>query len=194
MLSQYNSTQKSNIMNIKAVKNIAKGIVEISGQALGWIFNTLLPKGQIESVTLAFRRGVWKGRAMSVGRNVVIRSNVTIRHPEKIAIGDNTSINEYCHIWGGGGVTIGDDTLIAAHTIITSQTHDANANVFRNSLIETPVFIGNNVWIGSGAIIMPGIKIGNGSIIGAGSVVTRNVPAGVVVAGVPAKVIRTLVK
>ncbi len=180
-------------MNIVSIKKMIYGVVQYLGQLFGWLCNNLLHKGQVEHVALAFRRGIWKGRSLAVGRNVIIRGNVTIRHPEKIIVGDNTSINEYCHIWGGGGVSIGRNTLIAAHVVITSQTHDSNATMFNKTKIEAPVIVGDNVWIGSGAIILPGITIGNNTIIGAGSVVTRNIPSNVVAAGIPAKVIRQII-
>jgi Acetyltransferase (isoleucine patch superfamily) len=95
-------------------------------------------------------------------------------------------------MWGGGGITIGNDVMIAAHTIISSQTHDPNAPLFRETQIMKPVVIEDNVWIGSGAIILPGVHIGTGSVIGAGSVVTKDVPPGSVVVGGPSKVIRQL--
>jgi acetyltransferase-like isoleucine patch superfamily enzyme len=75
--------------------------------------------------------------------------------------------------------------------VITSQTHDANGlEVFRHTLIQAPVVIENNVWIGSGAIILPGVQIRQGSIVGSGSVVTRDVPENTIVVGVPARAIR----
>ena len=137
-----------------------------------------------------FRSGVLRGRRMKIGKYVVIRGKTTFRHPEKIVIGDNSSINEYCHIWGGGGVTIGNNTLIATHTIITSQTHDSQGKIFSETHITKPIIIGNNVWIGSGVIVLPGVSIGDGAIIGAGSVVTQNIPAGTISVGMPARVVR----
>lgn len=87
---------------------------------------------------------------------------------------------------------IGDNVLIASHTIITSLTHDPNAEIYRETLIKKKVKIGNNVWIGAGAIILPGVTIGDGAIIGAGSVVTKDIPPNTIVAWVPAKFIRVL--
>jgi acetyltransferase-like isoleucine patch superfamily enzyme len=95
-------------------------------------------------------------------------------------------------MWGGGDIITGDDVMIAAHSVITSLSHDSGAVILRESKIIGPVLIENNVWIGSGAIILPGIRIGEGSIIGAGSVVTKDVAARVIVAGVPAWIIRSI--
>ncbi len=95
---------------------------------------------------------------------------------------------------GRGGVEIGDNVMIASHTVITSLTHDPNAEIYRKTLIKKKVIIKNNVWIGAGAIILPGVTIGDGAVIAAGSVVTKDVPSKTIVAGVPAKPIRFLNK
>ena len=126
----------------------------------------------------------------SCGENTFIQFPVRIEGANYIEIGNNVSINAFVHMWGHGKITIGDDCLIASHVSINSVTHDATAKLYRNSIIEKEVFIGNDVWIGSHAIILPGLTIGNNAIIGAGALVNKDVPAGAVVAGVPAKVIR----
>ena len=90
---------------------------------------------------------------------------------------------------GGGGVEIGDNVIIASHSVITSQTHDRNSKLYRKENIMKPVKIGDNVWIGAGAIILPGVSIGNSSIVGAGSVVTKDVLSNTVVMGIPARVV-----
>jgi maltose O-acetyltransferase len=110
--------------------------------------------------------------------------------PKKVKIGKNVSIAEFVHMWGGGGIEIGDHTIIAAHSCITSMTHDTNAFFYGDTLIKKSVKIGNRVWIGTGAIILPGVEIGDGAIIGAGSVVTKSVPSDTIVIGVPARTLR----
>lgn len=138
----------------------------------------------------------WKFRLKHFGVGSYIYRGAKIYSPKMVEIGNNVSINDFVHIWGGGGVQIGSDTLIAAHTTITSQTHDAKAltsgRLYRQTMIRKNVFIGSNVWIGSGAIILPGVTIGNNSIIAAGAVVTKDIPAHCLVAGVPAKIIKNL--
>lgn len=115
---------------------------------------------------------------------------------ETIHIGANVTINDFVHIWGGGGVTIGDGTMIASGAKIISQTHDADAlkvglTYFQTS-VTAPVVIGSNVWIGSNACILPGVNIGENCIVAAGAVVTHDVPRNTVVAGVPARTLRTI--
>lgn len=120
------------------------------------------------------------------GEDVSIQAPVVINNADRLSLGARVSINAFVHIWAGGGVTIGDDTLIASHVAITSLTHDPQAKLYAKSLITKPVKIGRNVWIGSHAVILPGVTIGDGAIVGAGAVVTRDVAAGTVVVGVPA--------
>lgn len=121
------------------------------------------------------------------GTGVSLQWPVVINSADRVRVGDRVSINAFVHIWGSGGVTIGDDSLIASHVAITSLTHDAKAAAFSQTLVTRPVSIGRNVWIGSHAVILPGVTIGDNAVVGAGAVVTRDVPAGSVVTGVPAR-------
>lgn len=121
------------------------------------------------------------------GQNFHLQEPFYFTGYENIEIGDNVAIAAFTHIWGEGGVTIGNDVLVASHTAITSITHNPNSNIFSSENIFKPVKIGNNVWIGTHTVIFPGVTIGNNCIIGAGSIVNKNVPDGEVYAGVPAR-------
>ena len=92
----------------------------------------------------------------------------------------------------GGEITIGDYCQIANNVIIVSTNHNIDGGLYYNNVISYNVTIGNNVWIASGAIILPGVNIGDNSVVAAGAVVTRDVPDNVVVAGVPAKIIKKI--
>jgi acetyltransferase-like isoleucine patch superfamily enzyme len=112
-------------------------------------------------------------------------------------LGNRVTINDFVHIWGGGGVEIGDDSMIASHCAIVSQTHDADAlqkgKKYRETMVTMgPVIIGKNVWIGASAVILTGVRIGDHAIIGAGAVVTRDIPSRTIVAGSPARKLRDL--
>ena len=90
-------------------------------------------------------------------------------------------------------IAIGDDTLVGPGVHIYAATHPMNAEERRAGLeFGSPVAIGRGVWIGGGAIICPGTTIGDGTVVGAGSVVTRSLPASVLAAGNPCRVLRSL--
>ncbi|WP_051710377.1 sugar O-acetyltransferase [Andreprevotia chitinilytica] len=114
-----------------------------------------------------------RGRQVQLGRKVFINSNV--------AIG------------GGAPVTIGHHTLIGPNVQIITGTHPVDpAERQRWAFWAAPITIGENVWIGASAIICGGVTIGDHSVIGAGSVVTKDIPACVLAAGNPCRVIREL--
>jgi maltose O-acetyltransferase len=90
-------------------------------------------------------------------------------------------------------ITIGDDVQIGPNVQLLTPTHPVEPTPRRDKWeAAEPVTIGDNVWLGGGAIVLPGVTIGADSVVGAGAVVTRDVPAGVVVVGNPARVVRTL--
>lgn len=110
-----------------------------------------------------------------------------------IRLGEKVYFNFNCVVLDVLPVTIGDHTLIGPAVQIYTATHPLDADERRRGLeAGAPVTIGNNVWIGGSAIICPGVTIGDRSVIGAGSVVTRSIPADVVAAGNPCRVIRSL--
>jgi lipopolysaccharide O-acetyltransferase len=118
----------------------------------------------------------------------------------KIVFGRDVQINDFNHIAAVGRVTIGDHVLIASRVFIADHNHgrfDGNDPQDSPSvppalrpLSHKPVCIEDHVWIGENVCVMPGVTIGRGAVIGAGAVVTRDVPAGCVAAGNPARVIR----
>ncbi len=108
-----------------------------------------------------------------------------------IRLGKNVFINHACSFLDIGGITIEDDVQIGPHVNLTSENHPLDP-ADRKTLLLQPVVIRRNAWIGAGATILPGITIGENAIVAAGSVVSRDVPPNTVVAGVPARVVKTL--
>ncbi|WP_261806096.1 sugar O-acetyltransferase [Lapidilactobacillus luobeiensis] len=90
-------------------------------------------------------------------------------------------------------ITIGDNVMLAPRVSLYTAGHPVVASV-RNTDLEYghPITIGNNVWLGGNVVVCPGVTIGNNVVVGAGAVVTKDIPDNVVVAGVPAKVIRPI--
>jgi acetyltransferase-like isoleucine patch superfamily enzyme len=132
------------------------------------------------------------GGRIELGNHVTINRYAYIQGGGGIRIGSYVEINNFCVVDGTGGVEIGDGALIGPGVRIISYQHRfAGHQAIRQQGSDTkPISIGRDVWIGANAVIMAGCQIGEGSIVGAGAVVTHDVPAWVVVAGVPARVIK----
>lgn len=114
-----------------------------------------------------------------------------------LTIGENVQINDSCHIAAIENIIIGDNVLIASKVFISDHDHGEISLVslvqhpIERPLVSSAVIIENDVWIGEGVIILKGVKIGKGAVVAAGAVVTKNVPSFTVVAGIPAKVIKS---
>lgn len=96
---------------------------------------------------------------------------------------------------GQGGIFLGDEVLMGAHARLITGKHDyqdIGVSAVRRGYHGSPIHVGDNVWIGANATILGGVTIGANAVVAAGAVVTKNVPAGVVVGGVPARIIKTI--
>lgn len=128
-----------------------------------------------------------------VGTGVHFEPDLRCEFGFGISIGDNFYANFDCVLLDGGGITIGDDVLFGPRVGIYTSDHALDPDERAAGIcVARPVKIGDRVWIGGGVTINGGVDIGAGSVIGSGSVVTRSVPAGVVAAGVPCRVIRSI--
>jgi maltose O-acetyltransferase len=136
------------------------------------------------------RYAKWKARLKYLGENVVFYGGVVIHGPQEVSIGKGTRIADYVHMWGSGGIEIGENVLIAAHSVITSMTHDPDVSPYAGSLVKRKVILEDNVWLGSNCVILPGVTIGANAIVAAGAVVTKGVAPGDIVGGVPARSIK----
>lgn len=110
---------------------------------------------------------------------------------KNITLGRNVFINACCCFQDQGGITIGDRALIGHGVVLATINHGFPPEK-RGDNYPAPIVIGKNVWIGSHAAILPGVTVGNGAIVAAGAVVTRDVPPGMIVGGVPAKVLKSV--
>jgi maltose O-acetyltransferase len=127
------------------------------------------------------------------GENTQIRSPFFCDYGAHISIGRDSFVNYNCVFLDCNRITIGDYAQIAPAVQIYTAWHPLDPAT-RHSALEaaSPVTIGNNVWIGGGAIICPGVSVGDNSVIGAGSVVTKNIPANALAVGNPCRVLRSL--
>ena len=110
---------------------------------------------------------------------------------KNIHFGQNVFVNSGCRFQDQGGIWIGDNALIGHNAVLATLNHNQDP-AKRANLIPARIAIGKNVWLGANVTVLPGVTIGDGAIVAAGAVVTKDVPPNTVVAGVPAKVIRSL--
>lgn len=110
-----------------------------------------------------------------------------------ISMGDRVFFNFNCVILDVAPVTIGSRTLFGPNVQIYAATHPTDHHARAEGVeFGKPVRIGDDVWVGGHTVICPGVTIGDRAVIGAGSVVTRDIPAGVIAAGNPCRIIRNL--
>lgn len=135
------------------------------------------------------------------GRSVWITPPFYVDYGCNIFLGDHCEINMNCTFQDDNRIVIGDRALIAPNVQIYTAFHPTSARERFGPVREdgtfsfcktrtAPVVIGNDVWIGGGAILLPGVTIGNNVVIGAGSVVTRSLPDNVIAFGSPCRVVR----
>ena len=129
--------------------------------------------------------------AKPVGQGVRIEPPFYTDFGKNITVGNNVFINAGCIFQDQGGIVIGDGTFIGHNTVLATLDHDIAPDK-RHLLHPAPIRIGSRVWIGAGVVITKGVTIGDNSIVAAGAVVTRDIPANVIAAGVPSKVIREI--
>lgn len=145
-------------------------------------FNKVFPFSKMHNLCL-------KNLFGSMGENCYIQPPIYVNIGDNIFIGNRVSINPYFKCMSAGKITIEDDVKIATGVSVLTNGHDFYE---RSVLTIKDVLIKKNAWIGAGAIILAGVTIGENTVVGAGSVVTHDVKDGEVVAGNPARVIRTL--
>lgn len=130
-------------------------------------------------------------RAMgaTIGRRVVFYPGLWIMPASSVTLGNDVDLAKDVSITGKGPVTIGDRTLVGYGSRIISSDHEipGTGRIFDAGHRHQPVSIGQDVWIGANCVILPGVTIGDHAVIAAGAVVTKDVPTGTIVGGVPAK-------
>jgi maltose O-acetyltransferase len=139
----------------------------------------------------ALRRGTLNKLFGRLGPNATVMSSFACDYGYNIVAGRNLFMNYNCVLLDCAAIVIGNDVQIGPAVQIYTAQHPLDAEMRRKGLESArAVSIGDNVWIGGAAVICPGVTIGDDAVIGAGSVVTRDVPAGAVVAGNPARILR----
>ena len=130
-----------------------------------------------------------------LGEQVMLKEGVRIcpTHPgATISIGNWTTVGHHSFLFSKSEISIGDNCLIAPFCYFVDSDHGiAPGFLIREQPMNTlPIVIGNDVWLGTGAVVTKGVTIGDGAVVAARAVVNHNVPSNAIVAGVPAKVIK----
>lgn len=140
-----------------------------------------------------YRNRLFRELFGGIGDNFWIESSFRIDYGCNTYIGENFYANYDCIFIDVARIDIGDNVLFGPRVCLFTAGHPIDADV-RNAQLEfgKRIRIGNNVWVGGNTVINPGITIGDNVVIGSGSVVTKDIPGGVVAAGVPCRVIRKI--
>lgn len=134
------------------------------------------------------RKLIFTLAGVKFGKNSTIHIGARFYQPKNIQIGEGTIIGDHATLDGRAPLTIGSHVDIASGVMILNSQHDLDDPHF--SAIEKPVTIGDYVFIGPRAIILPGVTLAKGATVAAGAIVTKDVEAGTIVAGIPAKPMR----
>jgi maltose O-acetyltransferase len=128
-----------------------------------------------------------------LGEDTWVRAPLYVDYGEHLTIGARTFVNFGLVALDVAPITIGDDCQLGPNVQLLTAWHPTEPEPRRAKLeAAAPIAIGDNVWLGGGAIVLPGVTIGEDSVIGAGAVVTNDIPAGVVAIGSPARIVRSL--
>ena len=157
-------------------------------------YNTIIEDGA--EINCLSQQGIKLGNRVTIGKYAIIRPSNIYGGPigEGLTMGDNSNIGPYNYIGCSGKITIGNNVMLAPRVSIYAENHvfDHPELLIRDQGVEKKeVIIEDDCWIAANSIILAGVTIGQGSVVAAGSVVTENVPAYSVVAGVPAKFIKS---
>lgn len=140
------------------------------------------------------RRDLLRELLGSFGDKSVILPRFCCDYGKYINIGARCFVNYDAILLDAAPITIGDDVLIGPRAQLVTAQHPVDDIVARRDGWESaaPITVGDNVWLAAGVIVCPGVSIGADTVVGAGSVVTRDIPAGVLAAGNPCRVVRQL--
>jgi maltose O-acetyltransferase len=128
-----------------------------------------------------------------VGDGVAIRPPFHLEYGTRVSVGAGTFINFGCVMLDVVEITIGAACQVATSVQFLTATHPIDPEPRRLGWeYAEPIAVGDNVWLGGGAIVCPGVTIGDDTVVGAGAIVTRDLPAGVVAVGSPARVLREI--
>lgn len=138
-------------------------------------------------------RAVWSElTGQEVDASFILIPPFYTEHGLNIRVGKSVFINQNCTLMDMGGIELGDETMLGPGVKLITAGHALAPSRRKAYLTIAPVQIGRNVWLGAGATVLQGVSVGDNSVVAAGAVVTKDVPPNVLVAGVPARIVRRL--
>jgi len=142
------------------------------------------------SVVVKGRVSVYGSGRVRIGENVLLYPDVHLetQGDARIELGEEVVISRGTHIVAMAGITIGEGSMIGEYTSIRDANHnrDPDRPIRDSGFVAKPIEIGREVWLGRGVVVLGGVQIGDKATVGANAVVTRDVPGGVTVVGIPA--------
>ncbi len=155
---------------------------------LWWFVQSTL-FGMSPQFAYGWRRMILRSFGAKVGRNVIVRPSARITYPWKVTIGNEGWIGDRATLYSLDQITIGAHCCISQNAYLAAAGHDIRSVSF--DYVTSHVFVEDEVWVATGAMLLPGVRIGRGAVIAAGTVVTKDVPEAAIMAGVPARQIGT---
>lgn len=140
------------------------------------------------------KNGIIFGDYVKIGCGTIIQCTGTIKSLGKgLVIGNRVGMGEYCFFGAAGGIEIGNDVIMGQNIRFHSQNHNfdnIDLPIRLQGTSEKGIKIGNDCWIGAGAVFLDGVSVGDGCVIGANALVNRDIPSGSVAVGNPVKIIK----
>jgi acetyltransferase-like isoleucine patch superfamily enzyme len=159
----------------------------------GLLIHLPASSGKYTRWTRAIRRSICSPLFKACGDNINIEKGARFGTGKRVSLGENSGIGVNCQIMGT--VSIGNNVMMGPEVMMITSTHASSRTdipmLQQQFSPERPIFIEDDVWIGARCVVLPGVRISKGVIVGAGSVVTKSIPPFVVVAGNPARQIKS---
>jgi putative colanic acid biosynthesis acetyltransferase WcaF len=154
---------------------------------LWWIVQAGLFKTSPQ-VCYGWRRFLLRLFGARIGKNVIIRPSATITYPWKLAIGDWCQIGDHVTLYTLGEIIIGEHVVVSQHSYLCAGSHDHTRATF--DIWSETIRIEPEAWLATNVFVGPGVTVGHGAVLGAASVALKDVPAGMICAGNPFRVIK----
>ncbi len=150
-----------------------------------WLRRVVLNLNKHLFFSNVLRMAIYRWLGLQAAEGAIVWCGNRINHADRIRIGRNSILGPGNVLLSQGGIEIGENVNISGYSYIISQEHDVTIPQFRTTL--APVRIEDFAWLATNVTILPGVTIGRGAVVSAGAVVTKDVPACIIVGGVPAR-------